>query len=476
MDLSRNLSQLRMAAPLFAAIAVVALLYFPSLQTLWKKWILWDQDLAHSIPTIGVMLLLLARKPYDPVAAKEPLSLFYWLQIFALTLCSLSWYFFESLSISLPAYFALIAALCLFISTSLSRPLLWRVLPCIGLLIFTIPIWSELTSMLVNLSSLIVGQAVKISQITVLLDGNSLFLPSGTIYIADGCSGIRYLIIALLMGYILILINQYSLSTALLTLAIALVLGLFANWLRIYLLVMIGYHTEMKSSLMGDHEFFGWVVFACILVPSIYFAPISKPERKAIAIPKRPRLLPLVPLALGPLLLYFSTSTSPNNNPLNLEHLTSLQTPEHQPLGARLNTRIPLKEQKVIALDGLPIKVSLFTNTPQGNRDEIVPFIAALTNGAEWTLERSIANLDDYKFEVYKSIGGAKRIVIARQYIVGTMRTSNYWMAKFIQIIAKANNNNYFGLVTLQTNCKNDCTEEIAQLRIALPTISPQPH
>jgi exosortase len=473
MDLSRNFSRLRTAAPLFVAIAVVAFLYAPSIVTLWKKWILWDQDLAHAIPTIAVMLALLARKNYQLAIARRR-SNYYWLQLLALACCSLSWYFFESLSISLPAYFILMATLALFISTSFSPSLLWAVLPSLGLLIFTIPIWSELSGLLVKLSSVVVGQAVKISHITVLLDGSSLFLPSGTIYIADGCSGIRYLIIALLMAYILILLNQYKLGVATATLVIAATLGLLANWLRIYLLVLIGYHTEMQSSLMHDHETFGWVVFACILIPAIYFSPVSRSIGAAIALPKYPRLLPLIPLAIGPVLLYFEANNTYVANPLNLDYLNSYQTTTTQQIGAKLQPGITLKEKRIVRLDQLPVRVDLFINTPSDGREEIVPFVSRITDGAEWVLEQSATEMENFKIEVYKKVGGAARIVIARQYIVGAMQTDSYWMAKFIQIIAKASNKSYFGLLIVQTNCKNDCEEEIKQLTNSSPIISPQ--
>lgn len=466
--------RLRTAAPLFAAIAAVAFLYAPSISTLWKKWILWDQDLAHSIPTIIVMLALLARKNYQTTDFKNP-SNYYWLQLLALTFCSICWYLFESLSISLPAYFILMATLGLFISTTFSTSVLWAALPSLGLLIFTIPIWSELSDLLVKISSVIVGQAVKMSQITVLLDGNSLFLPSGTIYIADGCSGIRYLIIALLMAYIVILLNQYKVGVAVATILIATALGLLANWLRIYLLVLIGYHTEMQSSLMRDHETFGWIVFACILIPAIYFSPVFKGMNNAITMPKKPRLLPLIPLAIGPLLLYFNADNTTAANPLNLNHLAPYQTMMNQQIGAKLQLRVALKEKKIIKLDQLPVRVDLFTNTPTDSREEIVPFIGGVTDGAEWLLEHSINDVKNFKLEVYKKVGGSSaRIIIARQYIVGRMQTNSYWLAKFLQIIAKASDNNYFGLFIAQTNCKSDCTEELAQLAHSLPSISPQ--
>lgn len=472
MDLSRNFAKLPTATPIFAAILVVSLLYFPSLAVLWEKWVLWDQDLAHAIPTIGVMFALLGRKTYN-LTDNITAGYTQWLLLIATGICSLCWYFFESLSINLPAYFMLIATLSLFIAATFSTSLLLAILPILGLLIFTVPIWSELTGALVTLSSIVVGHAVKLSNITVLLDGSSLFLPSGTIYIADGCSGIRYLIISLLMGYILILLNQYRLRAAMTTLVIAAALGLVANWLRIYLLVLIGYHTEMQSSLMHDHETFGWILFACLLVPAIYFSPVSKIPTTTINIPRRPNWLPLIALAIGPLLLYFSSTTPLTHTPLQLSHLDGYKITQSTRIGTELRPNIKLAEKRIIQLEQLEIRVDLFTNTPRSNREEIVPFISELTNRSEWLLEKSInKNKNDFNIAVYKKVGDNARIIIATQYIVGKMHTDNYISAKFMQIIAKATDNSYFGLMVAQTNCETNCNDELNKIVKSLPIIS----
>lgn len=472
MDFSRNLARLFTAAPIFAAILAVSLLYFPSLATLWKKWVLWDQDLAHAIPTIGVMLVLLWRNNY---VTKEthPANLLYWLLLIATATCSLGWYFFESLSISLPAYFLLLATLCFFIAVSFSAPVLLAILPILGLLLFTIPIWSQLTGLLVNLSSFIVGKAVKLSNITVLIDGSSLFIPSGTIYIADGCSGIRYLIISVLMGYILILINQYRLRTAISTLVIAVLLGLAANWLRIYLLVLIGYHTEMQSSLMSDHETFGWILFSCLLVPAIYFSPISRPPAKVIALPKRPRLLPLAALSLGPLLLSINSTIPSPHSPLQLNHLDQFKVNTRERIGAELNPGITASDKRLVELEQLKIRVDLFTHVPTSPREEIVPYLSGFTDRSEWALERSLTgNHEKFNVAIYKKVGGSSHILVATQYIVGKMQTDKYIAAKFMQIIASAVGDKYFGLLAAQTNCASDCSDELEKLMTALTVIS----
>src|SRR5687768_16896206 len=120
MDLSRNLIRLRTATPLFIAMLAVALCYYTSIGTLWKKWVLWDQDLAHSLPTLALMLILIGSHNFAVTTEKIAKSPWYWLQIAAMFGCSLLWYLFESLSISLPAYLLIIIILCLFISTCLS--------------------------------------------------------------------------------------------------------------------------------------------------------------------------------------------------------------------------------------------------------------------------------------------------------------------------------------------------------------------
>jgi exosortase/archaeosortase family protein len=307
------------------------------------------------------------------------------------------------------------------------------------------------------------------------LDGNNIFLPSGTIYIADGCSGLRYLTVALLMGYTLILINHYRLAGIVSTIALAIILGLAANWLRIYLLVLIGYHTEMQSSLMRDHETFGWVVFACILIPSIYFAPVSKQVATVINMPSRPSFLPLIPLMIGPVLLHFSPEPKPDAQQLNLQHLNTYRMEEQKSVGANLLIDIPTRENRLISLNQRELQIDLYTQVPRDKKEEIVPYIGRMIDATQWSngKQEKLTTPAGYSFntEIYKRVGNSTRILIAKQYIVGKYHTASYLHAKLLQIIAKATGNSYFGLLIIQTNCKGDCSEELSALPPLLDTI-----
>lgn len=473
MDLSKNILGIRQAAPVLLLIAVVGIAYYPSLVTLWHKWTLWDQDLAHALPTIAVMLLLISRQTYTPCAAQNK-SFSYWLLLVALSGSSLCWYLFESLDISLPAYLLILFSLALALACSFSLTTLKRLLPFLTLLIFTIPIWAELTHYLVEISARVVGTMVKLSKLTALLDGNSIFLPGGTIYIADGCSGLRYFTIAILMGYIITLINNYRLKQAIITLAIAAALGLIANWLRIYLLVLIGYYTDMQSSLMHDHETFGWILFAFIMMPAIYFAPINREKPAPIPLPSQRIWVPLLALFPGPLLLLAMSQQSLEPQPLSLAHLKKFQNTTSQ-ASALVEPRINNHSAATIKLDPLTLRIDLFTHQPQQAREEIVPYIGSIMDLSQWrelnkvTVDAALKGKVDIR--IYRNTGGERRLLVAKEFIVGKIRTDSYLIAKLAQIPARLGNNNYFGLWTAQIYCSKECAEEVDQLNQLLPQI-----
>src|SRR5690606_34589281 len=152
-------------------------------------------------------------------------------------------------------------------------------------------------------------EMVRAIKMPAIIDGNSIYIPFGHILIADGCSGLRYFVIALAIGYIISYLNRYNEKRLLVVLAAAAAIGLLANWIRIFILILVGYQSEMQSSLMGDHEMFGWILFGLLCLPAIYFAPVVKSTAEPIAVASSAKVkwaIPLVALALGPLSLSFT--------------------------------------------------------------------------------------------------------------------------------------------------------------------------
>lgn len=142
-----------------------------------------------------------------------------------------------------------------------------QLLRLVGALLFTTTTFDHLVPYLVIMSSYVVSQTISMYGITAFIDGPLIELPSGSILIADSCSGVRYVIVALAIGFIIGIMENASFKSNAKLLAYSVLIALFANWLRIFLLVAIGDATDMESSLMKDHELFGFIVFFVCYAP-----------------------------------------------------------------------------------------------------------------------------------------------------------------------------------------------------------------
>lgn len=253
-------------------IAAFAIFFFPTLQDLYARWIKWDEGLSHGLLVIGVFLVLLVKSLPWPSSQQHIWS---HLLVCLITAClSLSWFLFYALNIHILEQLVLLPLLVMVVSACFGIKTAFQHRFLLLLPVFAIPIWDQLNNLLVNLSASIVGEMVRSIQMPALIDGNSIYIPYGHILIADGCSGLRYFVIALAIGYIIGYLNRYTEKRMLVTLLIAGLLGLIANWIRIFLLILIGYQTKMETPLMADHETFGWVIFGLLILPAIYFAPV----------------------------------------------------------------------------------------------------------------------------------------------------------------------------------------------------------
>src|SRR5690625_6789575 len=111
---------------------------------------------------------------------------------------------------------------------------------------------------MLNIFSMVLGELVLSIVMPSLIEGNSIFIPYGHIIIAYGCSGLLYFVISLLLGYLLAYMNRYTERGFLVVLIVAATIGLFATWLRIFMMIMIGYVTQVQSTLMADREIVDW--------------------------------------------------------------------------------------------------------------------------------------------------------------------------------------------------------------------------
>lgn len=143
--------------------------------------------------------------------------------------------------------------------------------------LLALPVW-DFSNYLFQISSLKATEFfLWLSPIPNYVEGFRIELASGVFFVDAGCSGLRYMVSALAISLLYAYLYFNTRRMRLLCVASLLLLALFGNWLRIILIVIIGYLTEMQSPLVNDHATFGWVIFAIMLVGWMMF--MNKCER-----------------------------------------------------------------------------------------------------------------------------------------------------------------------------------------------------
>lgn len=451
-------------------VAVFVVFFFPTFEGLYARWIKWDEGLSHGLLIIGVFLVLLTKTLPWPISAQPRVITITFLLM--ITLGSLAWFLFHSLNIFILEQLMLLPLLALMVAaiygwkTALQHRLL-LLLP-----IFAIPIWDQLNDVLVNLSASIVGEMVRAIKMPAMIDGNSIYIPYGHILIADGCSGLRYLVIALAIGYIIGYLNRYDEKRMLVILAVAGLIGLIANWLRIFILILVGYQSEMQSSLMSDHEFFGWILFGLLCLPAIYFAPVVRSNKITENIPaKAPHkttvAASLLALALGPIFLV-TFSTEPQPSPWQDLLPTSLQPADAKRMP--IAVLAPLhghRENATATVQSIQIYIQVDQYQRQNKEDKLFPYIGRLYSSDHWSVDSSYQLSDTPgQLMTLRQKSGMKKIAQLQWFDVGGYRTNALGKAKLLQIPALINGNNLSLIVTLQGECvHSDCRNTISALQ-----------
>jgi exosortase len=456
-----------------ALLGVFIALFYPTFTGLFARWIKWDESLSHGLLVNSVFVYLLYKSlPWQ--ANKNPAIASVLLRC-GLALCSLAWFLMRAANIYILEQLLLIILLCGLYANCYGLKTVFSYRLLLLLPIFTIPVWDQLNTPLVNLSGLIVGKMVQLIALPAVIEGNSIFIPFGQIVIADGCSGLRYFEIALALAYIIGLLNNYNERKLLPALLFAAALGLLANWIRIFILVLIGYESKMESSLMANHEYFGWFVFGIMCLPAIYWAPVATAVPAVQPIPQPSQqlkplgiIIPLCLLAVGPALNFFISST-PNSGEFKkvLSHKLEIISERKMPMRITAPDH-SFKEIGLIENNKLQIYAQVDQYQRTTSADKLVPYIAKLYNSEEWMITES-KKIDltkhQAKLTTFRRKASDYKIVQLQWLEVGSYTATSITSAKLLQIPALLSDANNFKIITLQSPCDSaNCADASAAL------------
>ena len=454
--LRKTLQNIPVAKPYLLATAIAVLIFFPTWLRLTTEWLEFEQVLAHGLATALIFLWLVITHPPAPnktlTHQQRP---FYKTGALALIVITLGWAVLELARIDTLAYFALPAGVAGITWALLGWQRLISFLPYILVLSLSLPFWADLVPALVRLASAVVGAWVNWMNMPALIEGNSITVPYGRLVIEDGCSGIRYFAISILLAAMTSVLNDYRWRGWLASLSVAVTLALVVNWVRITILVVVGYQSEMQSDLLTDHELMGWLVYGAFLIPVMYFSPVMKRNPDSQVQPasthKKGYIAIAVAVLIGPVALTLATTATTQSGRWSLNMANSPKA-ELQSLPIPLSMPEALNQQAwFTAGTWVLLAQSQRTNA----EDKLVPYLPPQFNRSQWLRESN----QKPGATVYRHILTREQVVMAQWYQVGSYTTDSYRNAKLLQIPALLQGATRFALVTLQASCQQRSCE-----------------
>jgi exosortase A len=148
-------------------------------------------------------------------------------------------------------------------------------------ILFSIPIGEELVPSLQKVTADMAVALLNLTSIPSYNSGLYIEIPEGKFVVAEACSGIRFFVGSIVFGAVYSHISYHAFSRKLIFMALAIVVPVLANAVRVFSIVLIGHYVDMEYASGVDHLVYGWVFFAIVLFLLVLFGETFR-DRKAI--------------------------------------------------------------------------------------------------------------------------------------------------------------------------------------------------
>lgn len=185
--------------------------------------------------------------------------------LLAIGLAGATWLLGELALADVVTHIALVSTMVMLVPALLG----WKVTRALAFplafLFFMVPIGEFTQTTMMDWTADFTVLALRASGVPVYREALNFVIPSGHWSVVEACSGVRYLIASFMVGTLFAYLNYRSLSRRLAFMAISIVVPIVANWLRAYMIVMIGHWSNNQLATGVDHLIYGWVFFGIVI-------------------------------------------------------------------------------------------------------------------------------------------------------------------------------------------------------------------
>jgi exosortase A len=254
---------------------------FLSMEEVWAR----SETFAHGYLIVPISIWLLWRKR-DELAQIRPHPDLRGLVLLAAA--GASWLLADAGSVNVVAQFAFIAMLIAAVWALLGEAFVRAAFFPLMFLFFAVPMGEFLIQPLMGVTADFTVSMLQATGIPVYREGTFFSIPSGDWSVVEGCSGLRYLIASVTLGVLYAYLTYRSWKRRLLFSIAAMIVPVFANSGRAYMIVMIAHLSDMKLALGVDHYIYGWVFFGIVMLLLFWIGGFWREDDQPEAVPARP--------------------------------------------------------------------------------------------------------------------------------------------------------------------------------------------
>ncbi|MBI3369385.1 MAG: exosortase A [Burkholderiales bacterium] len=251
----------RVALPLVVVLAVILALHWDTARGMVGIWSRSD-TFAHAfvVPPISAWLIWRLR---DRLAALQPRAEALWLlPMLGAALLALAG---DLVVVRAASQFALVAMLVLAVPALCGTAVARTIFFPLCFLFFAVPIGEFLIPQFIVWTADFTVGALRLSGLPVYREGQQFIIPSGSWSVVEACSGVRYLIASFMVGVLFAYLNYRSPWRRVLFSVVSVIVPIVANWLRAYMIVMLGHLSGNTIAVGADHLVYGWVLFGIVI-------------------------------------------------------------------------------------------------------------------------------------------------------------------------------------------------------------------
>ncbi len=236
--------------------------YFETASAIVGIW--WrSETFTHGFLVVPIVLWMVWRKR-AVLSHLQPRPLAWGLLLLALV--GLGWLLGELVAVNSLTQLAFVAMLVLLVPTLLGMEVTRALLFPLGFMFFAVPIGEFVMPTLMQWTADFTVMALRLSGVPVYREGLQFVIPSGSWSVIEACSGVRYLIASLTVGTLFAYLNYQSTKRRVMFIIVSIIVPVIANWLRAYMIVMLGHLSGNKLATGVDHIIYGWIFFGIVIM------------------------------------------------------------------------------------------------------------------------------------------------------------------------------------------------------------------